>query len=185
MKRKILLCLILLLSLLFVRNVLAFGVAYADFRCPDNPLKLFPGQEKITSLWLQNMADDDASVAVILREGAGIAEMETQNYLVKSKTEDTSVPITFKIPEDEPIGANHTVVIAFDTIIDGESGGVAIGTGMDVKVCVQIVPEYPVELSPVDKESGKAWYYVIGFVILAALIVVFVVRRKRANKSLR
>jgi|SRR3989344_887758 len=184
-KRKFILGIFILLNILIVTKINAFGVAYSDFRCSDNPLKLFPGQEKTINLTIQNMiGNEDAKVSVVLKNNAGIAETEDRIYDVKAKTEDTFIPVRIKIPKNARIGTNYTIVVAFDSVQSGKSGGVAVGTGMDVRICLTVMPESPIGLSPTGKMINLGWKTLLAmsiFVILVVAVILIIFKRRKRN----
>jgi hypothetical protein len=164
-------------------NVNAFGVAYSE-----NNLRLFPGQEKDVELRMQNMVgDDEIQLSVVLRDSAGIASLKEKVYTLLAKTESMPVAVRIKIPKDAQIGEKYVVIVAFDTAASGEGGGVSLGTGMDVKIYVEVVQEYFVEpqLSPMKENFNLIIAGIISLIVIVIVVLIILKRRKKGSGNLR
>ena len=175
---------IFLFNVLIVDRINAFGVSHS-FICPDEPVRVYPGQETNVKLGMQNMGvqeGEDVNVKVTIRDSEGIAELEDKNYIVKANTKDTKIDVKIKIPEDAQIGNKYNVVVGFDNLESGEKGGVAISTGIDVKICLIVLPEYPVGLSPTGaKTISVSGIALIIFLIIFTIIVSIIWKRRKNN----
>ncbi len=175
--------------LIVLKNASAFGVSHS-FICPDEPVIVYPGQETNVQLGMQNMGvkdGEDANIRVTLRDGKGIAELDDKNYIIKANTKDTKIDIKVKIPQNVQIGNKYDVVVGFDNAASGKKGGVAINTGIDVKICVEVVPEYPIGFSPTGAKTFNvnAAVLIAVIIIILAMIVVLIILKRRKRNSVR
>ena len=74
--------------------------------------------------------------------------------------------------------------MGFSNAVSGENGGVVINTGMDVKICVEVVPEFPVGLSPIGAKTFSVNVVVLIaaiIIILAVIIALIILKRRKRN----
>jgi len=188
MKNKILfslLGLIFLIGFLSVNVDASFGVASSYWvdngDTPGNPAGLYPGEDRLISVRLQNTESEDINVKVILKDGAGIASVQERSYVVPAETYDTEVPISLSIPEYAEIGTKYMVVVSFESIAPATEGGIAFGLGYDTKIPVEVV-EQPVQMAP-PLDVGKMALYIASVVLVVLIVLLFVLKKKKPGKK--
>jgi hypothetical protein len=172
MKNKlILITSTLFIAVMLVSLVSAFGVSSPYWE--DNPLKMAKGETVVVNLNLQNMVgDNDVTVKAELVEGSDITSLEEDTFTVASKTYDTMVPLTVKMPSDVEDGDTQTVKVVFKTISQ-DTSGISMGTGMTVLFDVVAVEK--------TSESNTGTIIAVIVVILALAIIILCVKKKKEN----
>jgi len=166
-------CTAIISVILLIGFVSAFGVSSSYWK--GNPLVIAPDDTRTISLRLQNVAgDEDIIVRAALIGGFDIASTEEKDYIVKIGTKDTEVPIKISIPSDMPLGTEKRVTVAFRTITPGGTGGVVLGTAIDTG--------FDVLVADVEKTQKEDKGFMIGFVILIAIILSLIVAFRRKKK---
>ena len=178
---------LLVTTLLLINLVQAVGVASSYWR--GNPLMIPPGETKTVYLGLQNMVDpEDIMLKATLKQGSEIATTEDKIYLVKAGTKDTQVPITISIPENIPFKTEYQVTVSFLTVTSGDTGAVALGTGIDTTFDALVVPKVIAPeaiIEGVIKESPEKppTISVLIFVIIIILLIIVIIIYKKKNKE--
>ena len=175
---------LILVTILLTNFVSAFGVSSSFWK--GNPLRIAPGETIDIDLRLQNMVGTgDTIVRASLGEGAGIATIEEKDYLVKSGTKDTKVPIRITIPEDAIIGQTHQVTIDFSTVTKASAGTLTIGTAIGTTFDVEIVAESPMTLptKPESTTTFPMWLLTLTIVAIMLIIIMIIVKAKRKTKK--
>ena len=163
----------IILIILSISFISAFGVSTSYWK--GNPLLIAPGDTKTISLRLQNMGtEDDITIRAILTDGFEIASTEEKNYLVRAETKDTEVPVKISIPPDTPLGTEYRVTVSFKTVTPGGTGGVVLGTAID--------SSFDVLVSDVEKTEKGNLNFIIGFVVLIAIIFILIAVSRRKKK---
>jgi hypothetical protein len=164
---------VLILILMLVSLVSGFGLSSSNWK--GNPLSVPPGETGVSELTLQNMLSEfDETVRVELIEGSEIASVEEGDILVKAGTKDTVVPVVVRMPKDVIPGTTFGVKVSFTSVVSGEGGGVALGTGMFANFDVVTGEEIP----PVPFFERTSTWLIIGAIIL----IIFIVWLKRRKK---
>ncbi|HIG52363.1 TPA: hypothetical protein EYQ19_03095, partial [Candidatus Pacearchaeota archaeon] len=115
------------LVLFFVFLVFSLQVVSAagagTYYSKNNPLKMYPGQEKEIILYLQNAkGDTDLIFETNLVDGSEIAEIVSGNvYEVPFGTVDKNVVLNINVPEDSGVGQEYKLVVEFRQISAGVS----------------------------------------------------------------
>jgi hypothetical protein len=179
MKKNILLSMIMFV--LLMGSASAFGVS-SPYWEPDEPFTISPGESRDAILTLQNMAGtNDITVRATITDGEEVASLAIDEYTVEGGSKDTEVAVRITIPEDVLFAAEYKVTVSFQTVTDGASGGIALGTGMDIAFPVRVIAPTPspeVE-GPFDKNT--VWL-VIGLIVIV-LIVWYVLRKEKHKKK--
>ena len=184
MKNKLLIFISLFL-LISIINTHAFGVSTKFYK--GNPLVLEPGETAQTRLKLQNMVGSEDLIATAdITSGSEIAKIIDKNteYLVPLGTTDTKVNLEISIPENIPLNTNYDIKVYIKTSPVEEHGNLALGTGMTVRIPVEIkLKEQPIteetipevtEEKPAQISIGEIPFTTICFtLIIVILIVVF------------
>lgn len=165
----------------------AFGVSYS-YLCPQNPVRVYPGQKTSVELGMQNMnvlEGDDKNVIVNFKDDAGIAVLEENRYLVEANTKDAKVDVLLNIPKDAEIGASYNVVLFFNLENKENSQGVLFSVGNEVKICIEV--ESRDILLSADEEKGRGGrmnliLIVLGILVLIILIAIVSLRKKKKTK---
>lgn len=159
----------------------AFGVSSSYWR--GNPVSVYPGEERVVDLVLQNMVgDEDIRVRAALVGGSEIASTETREYFVPAGTKDTAVPVTIRIPREVELGTTYVVTVSFETVTSGVGGGVAMGTGVDTSFDVVVVAEPP-QNSPFSENYGLWIILAIVVIVLIAAVWIHLKRKKSSFPS--
>jgi len=176
MKNKITLTLVLVLvTFLLAGLVTAFGVGSPYWK--GHPLKMYPGETKIINLNLQNnVGDADVVVKAQVTEGADIAKLLKDTYIVKAKTINTMVPLKVTLPKD--VTENKHVTVEIKTVKSGEGGMVVMGTGMKVSFDV-ILTEIPEKVKQQRSISTITW----SAAILILIIILYLFLRRKIIRS--
>jgi len=161
--------------LIIVSFVTAAGVS--TFYSESRPLEMYYGETKTIDFNLQNMVgDDDVTFKVEITQGAEIASLEEDTYLVKAGTHDVMVPLVVKIPKNYAESVT-LVELDFKTVSSGEGGGIAMGAGYKTPFNVVIFEKLPTEFP----EIKTIWWIIIGIVLLIVVVLV-VLAKRRKNK---
>lgn len=153
-----------------VFEVSAFSVGSSYYS--GNPFTAYPGQNTVVNLDLQNSAED-TRVKVTLLEGSEVASLDSEEYFLPSGTESMKVPVSIDIPSEAEIGKIYSIVLSFEPLTVGESGGVVVGTAYDVSFDVLVVEK------PVVDSNGKNNYLVLVLIIAVILIAIYLIFRKK------
>ncbi len=184
------------LVLFFVFLVFSLQVVSAagagTYYSKNNPLKMYPGQEKEIILYLQNAkGDTDLIFETNLVDGSEIAEIVSGNvYEVPFGTVDKNVVLNINVPEDSGVGQEYKLVVEFRQISAGVSEGmVGIVTGFDALIPVKVVSqgdETPESTQPTvsEEEDGMAVWLWVLFAVLALIALIHYLTKKK-NESLK
>jgi hypothetical protein len=184
------------LVLFFVFLVFSLQVVSAagagTYYSKNNPLKMYPGQEKEIILYLQNAkGDTDLIFETNLVDGSEIAEIVSGNvYEVPFGTVDKNVVLNINVPEDSGVGQEYKLVVEFRQISAGVSEGmVGIVTGFDALIPVKVVSqgdETPESTQPTvsEEEEGMAVWLWVLFAVLALIALIHYLTKKK-NESLK
>lgn len=170
---------------LFIAGTNAFGVA-SSYNENTSPFMVYPGMESSVELRLQNMiGNEDVKVSATLTDGAGIASMQTEEYDLPFGVKGVPVIVSILIPEGVSPGTSYSVTVHFESVADGETGGVGLGIGTDYRFKV-IVAEEPQEQPAVDETttSGSfAIWWIIGAIVVILVIWWIIKSSKKTPKA--
>jgi len=163
-----------LVTFLLAGLVTAFGVSSPYWK--GHPLKLYPGESTTINFNLQNnVGDTDVKVKAEVVEGADIASLKRDIYLVKAKTTDTMVPLKVTLPKDAT--APRHVTIEFKTMTSGEGGMVTMGTGMKTEFDILVSETPTIKKEKLRLSAGTTTWIVIALIIII-VIIYYLIRKK-------
>jgi len=182
---KLKVSMILLLAVLLVSSVIAFGVGSTYWR--GNPVSVWPGGTRTISIILQNRAGaiEDVVARVEIISGKELASLERTDYLVKAG-ESVEVPINIMIPKETPVNSTQFITLSTSTGAPSTEGGVSFGIGIETVIEVSIIPEPMTFLKLLSRNA--VWIVplaILSLVILALLIIllVYILRKRKQNKK--
>ncbi|MFH1585847.1 MAG: hypothetical protein ABIB79_03705 [archaeon] len=179
--KTISLILVFFLSLSLI-SALGVSAPYWD----NNPLKMYPGEEKEVSFILVNRPDAETSKATIhLLNDGGIAEITSgTSYNVKPGTGE-DVIFRINLPENDIIGNSYNIEFEVLSTPEGE-GQVAVAVGYNVQFPVEVVEEQqvpvdqiPDEAMPQVKESNGMIFGIVVVILIIVLIILFLILRRK------
>lgn len=182
---------ILSLVILMTSFALAFGVSSPYWK--ENPVPVYPGEEKTIYLGYQNMGDsvEDLNVRAEISKGGEIASLSVLDYFVAANTRDTQVAVIVFVPESAVIGTRYEVTVTSRTVTPGTEGGVGLGIGMDTTFDVLVVEKpvekqenVPIELA--EKNSSTilvAIFVLIAVIVIAIILLVLINSKKKKSKT--
>ncbi len=190
------------LIVLFASFVSAYAISTPYFE--GHPLKMKSGASANVTLHLQNViGDDDEKVRIEVIDGydkiAKIVDDSNEYYLPAHK-EGIPVNVEVSLPENYTKGMKFEIPLKISPVpIKGaeEITGIGIAISMRSRIVVEVIgeEEKPTEIKPIEEIKPEEvperefkpynYYYVIGaFVILAALIVLWLTLKKRGKRFL-
>lgn len=182
MKRMNIIGIGLLFVLSLVTSVAASGVSSPYF--PGNPALVEPGAKGEFNMAIQNMVgDEDLIFEVNLLSNEGnVVSINEKRYEVPAGTSDTYVRVRYEIPEEATPGTTYNVLLSFETVTPGESGGVAMGQGMEMKIPFQVIEPSP-EPAQSPGISTATYAAMLTAVFIIVVVVVFLVYKKKKNAA--
>jgi hypothetical protein len=164
----------LVITLIVINNVFAFGVA-----SPGITTEMHPGETKVITLEVQNKAgatEDVAALMGISKNPDNIAIMNETEYLVRAG-ESVFVPVTIQISKEAKIGTLYAVVVSTRTKApDSQAGGVAFGIGVDSKIPIFVVENTNVKE---QKLSPILIVIILAVLVIAILVISLLILRNR------
>lgn len=159
----------------------AFGVI-SPYTGTNVPLELSPGQEKTFDVTLRNSdVKGGLEVEIKILQGMEIASLKKSSLSIPYEQE-ASVGMIIKIPTEAKIGDGYNVVYESKQI-PTESGNGTLGFTQTIirNFIVNIVPEKPVEPTPVAPKgiSTTTIIVLIIAIIIIIAIILFLVKRKK------
>ena len=171
MKNKTKLISSIILVLLSINLVLAFGVGGGGII-----QKIMPGETGEIELFVQNMVgDEDYVTQVTIEVGSEYASIEKDEYEIPAHS-GLFIPVTITIPEDTEIGTRLPLTVVFSL---GSSGGVfgqqivvspTIVAGEQETAIPNIMPTPPPKI--VEKPMNKNLVIVIVLVVILLLAII-------------
>jgi len=156
-------------ALLAISIVSAFGVSSPYWE--GNPLNMPRGSVKVVNLNLQNMVgDEDVTIEAELVEGEDITSLGENRFTVPAQTSDILVPLEISMPKDTSPGEIKTVKVVFKTV-SGDTGGIAMGTGMTIL--------FDVVASEEVSDNNTVMIVSIVIAIAVLLIILWLLRKKK------
>lgn len=174
------LLIVFVFGILFACLVSSAGVSTPYWT--DHPAVVSPGQSGEFEMYLQNMVGDQDLVFSLRYEqnDGSITSLEQTEYLVPAGRDDVAVKVRYSIPADAQVGQEYNVKIAFNTRSPGTEGGIETGIGI-VRTIPFVVGEQSSLQFGEDRSSPAFSFavYLIIALIVVALIVYFVMKRKK------
>ncbi|MBI4154570.1 hypothetical protein HY498_00595 [Candidatus Woesearchaeota archaeon] len=176
----------LIMVILLSTTTFALGISkpYWD----QNPLIMYPGQEKTIELNLQNAAGtEDILVDVSIIEGSEIAKIKgKKTYNIAAGTSEVYVPLEIKVPEGA-LGVNLSVVISLKEIaLQGDQMlRTAVGIKTKIPVVIKgksfVLEDY--KQREIEEPEEKKQINFIDFIIIIVLVLIgiyiYVKKRKK------
>ena len=174
--------------LLVSTNVLAFGVSAPQYT-DEEPLKMYPGQEKEIQINLQNCpqlnCEDTGEVNVLatIEEGSNIAQLTTgTNYNVPYETHNVFATLKITIPQSANIGDTNKVKLRFSPPASEDAGTIQLGIEYVYEVPIVIKsqeevnqPVAPPIKPPATEEGGISLITIIIIVAIIILVIAIIV----------
>ena len=173
---------------LLIPLVQGFGVtsAYWD----TNPLNLYPGEEKIVELELQNMAGgEDIALLAKITEGADIAAIlgETDKYLVPFGRKDVIVKVLIKLSPDAVPGEKRDVAVSFAQVADKSSGEmIQMVSGVGKKIPIVVVSDQLSGAQVAGVSDGPlslATIAILALIIVAVVLLGLILRKRLLSRE--
>lgn len=171
------------LTVLTISIISATGVSTPYWN--TNPLKLQPGESTIISLGLQNMVGtEDVTLRASITKGSEIAKIidEIKDYVLPSGSEDVTVNIEVKIPENAEVNQVYDLEVSFLQVSGTDGGGFfSIASAFVQRIPVLVVGE-PTE-SAVYKTASETGgnnllWIILGLVLLLVVLIVIKIHRR-------
>jgi len=151
--------------------VSALGVSCSYSK--DTPLEMYPGEEKIVFLTLQN-SDKEGEVDVKgeILEGSEIASLDKTSFKVSYQSITTSAKLKIKVPANANVGAQYPIVYEFNSEPGEEvtEGAVSVSFGVKRSFNVMVV-EKPAEPEVPQTEEGSPIGLIMTIIIVLVIIV--------------
>jgi len=161
----------------------AFGISYQYL--PNKTLDLYPGQNYMFKLTVQNKDEDAVNVKVEINTSiatlAGGPELK-----VPGKTYDSHVFFNITIPEDAQVGDKYVIPYMVSQA-DRGTGQIPLAVRYNRELKIGIVekpPEPEKTVPPVEKEKFKLpKWVVIPIVIILIIIILLIIWKKSRQMS--
>jgi len=165
-----------ILAIILCSLVSAIGVG-SPYSGSEIPLKMYPGEEKIVLLNLQNPdIEDEITLEGKILESSEIASLEEGSFKVSYQATDVFVKLTVSIPKGTSVGKVYNVGYEFRQIAGGEEEGGMVSFSQGIKRRFDVVViEKPSE-APVG--MGTGWIILIIILIVAVIAVIYFVKKK-------
>ena len=161
--------------IILINSISAFGVGSQYWE--QNPLPMYPGEEREVLIVLQNMAGtEDITVNGELIEGSNIAEIKDDKDLLVPLGQKVDFILNVKIPKETAIGESYNLKISFNTVAGPQGGNVGITSSIDKNIPVIVVeksaeePQAGITGKSILGVNSSIAYLVLGIVILALVI---------------
>ncbi|MBU0894112.1 MAG: hypothetical protein KKF48_01465 [Nanoarchaeota archaeon] len=164
-------------------NAFAISSAYYD----ENPMYVYPEQNKEAFLTLQNFAgDNEIIVRADINSGSEVVQItdREEEYLIPLG-DKTIVNLKINIPKDAEIGTIYPVNVVFTEIAKNSAGGLGFGSSIAQKFDV-IVTEtgFVPQLAPEEKTSIlEIILLIIGIAIAIGVIAFFYYKKKNKKPT--
>ena len=153
----------------------------------SNPLKLGPGESTTISLGLQNMVGtEDVTLRASITKGNEIATIvdENQGYLILLGSDNVTVNIEVKIPEDAEVNKVYDVEVSFLQVsAAGDGGGffsVASAFVQGIPVLVVGEPtESAIYQAASETGNNSLLWIILGLVLLLIILIVLKNRKRK------
>jgi len=167
-----------IMALFLISSVSAFAVSSQYYE--GNPLRMAPGDVNEFSLALQNPSgDSDLLVsAAISGDGADIATLDGEEYVITPDGERTLVPIKITMPEDTKYGQIYDIIVTFTTIQTPDNLQGGFGSSI-----AKVIPVERID-SRTDfqkRASSPGTYIIIVLVLIAIAVMIIAIRKKNAK----
>lgn len=175
-KIKSIMFFVLLVLLISIVNISAFGVGCAYTN--ENPLKLFPGESSDVLISLQN--NEEISLKASILVGSDIAILDASDVYNVPANGSIDVKLNVNVPASASIGQEYVITVNFLQVSEIQGGTVGFNTAMEKSFKVLVV-EKPAEETPAATEEGISLiWWILGIVVVIAIIVVirFVIKNK-------
>ena len=177
---KLLFFCIFCLILLGLAEAIGVGSPYSL----DTPLKLYPGEEKIVFLDLQN---PDIEGGVTLKgeilEGSEIASLEKSQYEVPYQGKET-VKLTVRVPQNANPGSSYSIVYEFKQISGVDNGGmVSFSQGLKRRFDVEIIGDIELEETSYGIVRRNLVFLIFSILLSVILLgaILYLFKKRKIN----
>lgn len=169
------------LVIMFCFLVSAIGVG-SPYSGSEVPLKMYPGEEKVVLLNLQNPdIEDEITLEGTMLEGSEIASLEEGTFKVAHKATDVFVELTVRVPAGASIDEIYNVRYEFRQVAGGEEEGGMVSFSQGIKRRFDVVVIEKPEESPEEVSAGWIVLAIVLIVIVIAIIWFIVKSRKEVS----
>jgi len=174
------------LIIVILLSTITFALGISKPYWDQNPLIMYPGQEKTIELNLQNAAGtEDITVGVSIIEGNEIAKIKgKKTYNIAAGTSEVYVPLEIKVPEDA-LGRNLSIVISLKEIaLQGDQMlRTAVGINTKIPVVIKgksfVLEDYKQKGIEEPEEKTQINFTNFILIIILVLIGIYVKKRKK------
>jgi len=156
---------LILLIVAIISSINAIGVA-SSYSGSEFPLEMYPGEEKIVDLELQNW---DINEEIVLEgkilQGSEIAFLKESKVKVPYQVK-TPVEMVVKIPKNASIGDRYNVKYEFRQVSGKGEGMVSFGSG--------IIRNFDVVVKKPELKEGKVNFFWLTLIIFGFFILIFI-----------
>lgn len=183
---------IFVFAIILTHLVGAFGVVSPYFEA--NPLKLAPGEEKIVTLYLQNMVGEEKEV-VFKANVTNYLELATivdndPTYKVPFGREDIPVMVKIKVPENYNIGDTKEVAITFFQVSPQGEDFVNVAGAFVGKIYLEVVNAgestkgVQEPITPTTTKKGNSNQIILLLILIVIIIgLIIFVKKHRQNQT--
>jgi hypothetical protein len=169
--------------LVVMLSSLVSAVGVGSGYSPDTPLEMYPGEERIILLTLQNTdVEEEVTVEGKILEGSEIASLTENIFKVQYQSTSVSAKMKMELPEDASVGQSYLVRYEFghvSAVGEGVEGtGVAFSQGVTRSFNVVVV-EKPEEEKPAG--IGTGWTLLIIILIVVVIAVIYFITKKKTS----
>lgn len=166
--------------------VSAFAIS-AFYWEPDRPLSMKPGETKDVYLLLQNMvggSDMDIRAEMISGNEIAVITDASTDYSVPFGRKDVPINIRVSIPETDEVGKEYVITVSVRNLEKAEGGMLQLGTAVEstIPVVVSSSESAPMEPAPTQPEKTSFVPFLIAIAVLAVIILVAVLARRKKKK---
>ncbi len=166
------------LAMITANFISAFAVSSEFWE--QNPLKMYPGEEREITIDLQNMAGTENIESIgVISEGNEIAEIQGKEFLVPV---GERIPITLEvdIPKEAVVGEKYTIKLLFNTKPEQEGGNIGFASSIEKVIPVTVIGKVVEPQAEEAKEKSNVIIgLIIGVIALAVIITILIARKKK------
>jgi hypothetical protein len=164
----------------------AFGISYQYLE--NNTLNLYPGQNYLFKLTIQNKDDEEINANISLQSDLATLLGGPVVY-VPARTYDTFVYFNITIPEDAKINDNYSIKYVVSPVGNGE-GQVPLSVRYDRTLKITVVDRSlsaasgaAVEMPKDMRPTSTRYIPILAIVALVAVMIILLVWRKSSRVS--
>jgi len=173
----------LILAILLVNTGFVLSLSVSTPYHKNNPLVMYPGQEREILFNLQNCPSLSATcdkkplkVTVSLDDGKEIAEiLSGKDYTVDYGTSNTNIKLNVKIPTSTSVGADYLIRFTIASVPEDNAGAVQLGLKYNVEFPVLIKDQSDVPIIPANISNPLNQGNNFGFMLIVILLIILLV----------